>query len=819
MRLFLPRRNFRAIARRALLALALALALGLPAAALGARAAAAAEKGDTELARLRDFLIGPDRTLTTRRDAADVLIDKDTTAARAILVEVLTGPTPSETILATLDAVAARDSAHEVLIEPLFKLLRSEDEPTRRAAAAAFGAYQGHEKVLQGLNDLVVAPATPVIARLAAIQSLAQIVDKRSIDLLVRLTADAEPAVSSAAAAALADMTGIEDLAASGRTWADWWKEHRDAPESRLLGKLLRQSRKDLKRREAVLARVETRLIRQLTETYDAATDAKEKGRLALTHLEDPVAQVRALAARQAAAMARGALTAGNGGGRKAYQELVAALLKHVSDESPAVRAAAAEAVAAWQETTAGPILLAKFNAEKVPEARAAMAAALGSLKVVEVVPKLVAMLDSISEIEVLRAAGALGAIGEKGGDHVAAVKPALKPLSTLARTAVQPTVREAACLALARIATPEAEDVLAAALEDPTANVRFSAAQGLGNLGKAGDKSVAALTSRLQDDNKGVRQAVAAALAKLGGAEAAEKMADRLKPGAEAEPAVRNALWEAIKALADRHGSTDLAESLGDRFLKRTGAEEVQRAAALYEMALTKVPATARNGPHAIVLYEKLVDAYVAAGTPDNAVPTLRQLLIITPPENKGRLRELNQQLGLILLAKDPYAEGIPPLVAAMDEAPDAAREAVVKAIQARAETLMKAKRPDHVSELLGALVRARPDWGATETTAALKALKDQADVATVADAVAKLAGPEEQATTAAATLKRVGKPAVAALLDVLESAARSKETDLEARALTVLESASGRKDHGYDPKKPLNDRLKAIAAWRKAP
>jgi hypothetical protein len=58
-----------------------------------------------------------------------------------------------------------------------------------------------------------------------------------------------------------------------------------------------------------------------------------------------------------------------------------------------------------------------------------------------------------------------------------------------------------------------------------------------------------------------------------------------------------------------------------------------------------------------------------------------------------------------------------------------------------------------------------------------------------------------------------------VAALLDVLESAARSKETDLEARALTVLESASGRKDHGYDLKKPLNDRLKAIAAWRKAP
>lgn len=818
MEFVLPRLSLGSGVRPARAVLALVVALGfLAAASPPSRAALTPDKTGTELSRLRDFLIGPDRTVATRRDAADVLIDKDTNPARAVLLEVLAGPTPSEAVLAVLDAVAARDSAHEVLVESLFKLLRSEDEPTRRAAALAFGAYQGNEKVLQGLKDLVSAPATPVGARLAGIQALAQIVDKRSIELLVQLTADPEPAVVSAAAAALADMTGVDDLPASGKAWAAWWETCRDVPEARLLGGLLRRSRKELKRRDTSLARVETRLIRQLTDAYEAA-DVKEKGALALTHLEDTVAQVRALAARQAAALARAVLATGNGTARKAHQELLASLLKHVNDESPLVRAAAAEALASWQETTAGPVLLARFGAEKVPEARAALASALGSLKVVEVVPKLVEMLESVHEVEVLRAAGALGVIGEKGGEGAEAVRPAIKPLGTLARTATQPSVREAACLALAKIAPPEAEDILAAALEDPTPNVRFSAAQGLGNLGKAGEKSVAALAARLQDENKGVRQAVAAALAKLGGVEAAEKMADRLKQGAETEPAVRNALWDAVRALADHSAAPDLAENLGDRFFKRTGTEEMQRAAALYETALTKVPAAARNSPHAIVLYEKLVDAYVAAGTPDNAVPTLRQLLIITPPENKARVRELNQQLGLILLAKEPYAEGIAPLAAAMDGAADAARAAVLKAIQDRAEALMKAKRPDQVSDLLGALARARPDLGDGEAAEGLRALKDQADAATVADAVTKLSGTDEQALAATAILKKVGKPALAPLLDALAAAARTKEAATEARVLAALEAATGRKDHGYDPKAPLDQRLKAVAAWRKA-
>ena len=800
------------------LAIVLVLAAAMIAGALGAAPDSKpdAAKGDAELASLRDFLVGPDRTMATRRDAADVLLDKDAAAARAILVDLLSGLTPSDAKLAILDAIAARESVHEAFLDPLFQLLRSDDEATRRTAAMAFGAFQGNDKAFLRLKELATLAETPPTLRLAAIQAMARLVDKRSIETLVGLTADAKPPVAAAAAEALADMTGLKDIGASHEAWADWWKKHEDEPESLLLGGLLRRSREEAKRREAAMDRLQARLIRHLMDLYEAA-DAKQKVRLAMEHLEDAVPQVRALGAGQAAAMAHDVLGAGNGAARQPYQELIASLTKHVNDESPAVRAAAAEALAAWKEAAAAPVLLARLDAEKSLEVRAALAAALGGLKVSEAVPKLITMLDLSSEVEVLQATGALGAIGEKGTPGAAAVEPAAKALGRLARSAPQPAVREAACLALAKIAPPSAEEVLASALDDPTPSVRFSAAQGIGNLPKAGDRTVSALAARLQDENKGVRQAAAAALARLGGPEAGRQIADRLKVGAETEPAVRNALWAAVKALVDRSASPDLAQELGDRFFSREGAEEMQHAAAMYEAALAKLPAAERTGPVAQILYEKLVDACIAAGAPDGALAPLRQLLLITPPENAARVRELNQQLGLVLLAKEPYTDAVPHLAAAMKGAGAEDRLAVTKAVQARAESLLKADRPESAMELLDAFGRTLPD-GDNPDGAALKPLKDQATEATVARAIARLSGPEDQAASATATLKKIGRIAAVRLLNALEVDAKSNRRDLEVKVLAALEAVTGRKDHGYVLQAPIEERLGQIEAWRKA-
>jgi tetratricopeptide (TPR) repeat protein len=324
---------------------------------------------------------------------------------------------------------------------------------------------------------------------------------------------------------------------------------------------------------------------------------------------------------------------------------------------------------------------------------------------------------------------------------------------------------------------------------------------------------------ARLQDENKGVRQAVAAALAKLGGPDAARKIADRLKVGAETEPAVRNALWAAAKTLVDHSGSADLAQELGDRFFAREGAEEMQHAAAMYESALAKLQPAARSGPAGQALYEKLVDAYIASGTPDAAAPALRQLLAITPPANATRVRELNQQLGRILLAKEPGGEAMTYLAAAFKGAAAEDRVAIVKAVQARAETLIKAEKADQAAELLDSFGRAVPDTGGTDLADSLnQSRKDAADAA-IAQAIAKLSGTDEQAAAATAALKKIGQPALPKLFDALEAAAKGGKAPVEAKVLATIETVTGDKDSGYNPQAPLQERLKIIAAWRQAP
>lgn len=804
----------------------LLLLVGAWAVAPAAAAEAAPAEGDAEVASLRDFLTGADRTFATRRDAADALLAKGTPAARAVLLEVLSSPVPSDATRAVLEALALGESAHEDLIDPLFKLLQGDDAAIRSAAARAFSAYQGHEKVLTGLKEIASGAGTGgtaagTEARLAAVEALARILDKRAIDTLVGLTADPQAPIAEAAAAALATMTGLTDMPAGSDAWAKWWEVRRHEPESRLLARLVKRFREALAQRETQLEEVRLRLIEQLTDLYEAA-DTKEKGRLALEHLADPVPAVRALAARQAAKVAPAVLIGSNGTGRKAYQDLISALLARVGDTAPSVRAAVAEALAAWQEETAGPILLARLEKEPDTEARAALAAALGGLRVVKAVPNLVAMLDAANQVEVLRAAGALGEIGERTVGHPEDVEPALEPLGRLARTAAAPAVREAACLALAKIAPPSAETILAAALDDPQPSVRYSAAQGIGNLGAARPETVAALVARLQDKDKGVRQAAAAALARVDGPDAAARMADRLKADGETEPAVRNALWDAIRALADRATTPDLAARLGDVFFARGGpenAEAMQRAAELYQLALAKIPAAQRSSQEAITLYEKLVDAYVAAGTPDRAVPTLRQLIVLAPAENTARLRELNRQLGLILLAKDPSNDAVAPLVAAMKDADPAAAGAILDAVRDRAQALLTAEKSVSALDLLTALKRALPDWGGTDRAQALEALRQTAADAALKAVMPKLAGTDEQAAAAAATLKKIGSPAVVPLLDALENAARNNQAAVETRALAALEAVTGRTDHGYDPTAPLADRLDAIKAWRGSP
>lgn len=789
--------------------LAASVVLSAAAGAIGAaESPGRASSTDKELERLRSFLVGPDRTFPTRRDAAEALVEKDTEGSRAVLVEVLA--TPSEAALAVLDVLASKAGANEAFLDPLFGLLTNDDAEVRRRAALAFGAYPGSDRVVTGLNAILADTALPRQNRLAAVEALAQIVDPRSIEALVAATDDADSAVASAADRALSDMTGLEGAPAGG--WTAWWNRREMTPEAEFLRGLLRRFRAELRARDAALDSARARISRLLNEMYRVA-DVNERARLIREHLGDTLADVRAVAARQAALLA-GEVLAGNGNGREAYQDLLSALTVRLGDDSPEVKAAAAEALAAWQEKAAGPALLARLSTETVPEVRAAIASALGALKEAEAVPKLVAMLDSPHSVEVVRAAGALGAIGERNGAAASAAEAAAEPLGKLALEAPEARVREAGCRALARIRHAGAEQILVQALADPDASVRFSAAQGLGNMGRARPPTLDALSARLQDDNKGVRQAAAAALGKLGGPESARKMTARLGPGAEADPAVRNALWAATQGLVARQEGPELAEELADAFAAHRDPESTQRAAALLEVARDKYPPSEIGSEKFRTLLEKLVDAHLAAGTPRRAVPALRQLLDAAGPDEPVVTRRLKRQLGMILLP-DPDAGAL--LAEAMEGLEAAERLEIARAVHGEAEALLKAGQAVRGFDLLEAFRRGRPDWGGTDLSAVLAYLYQRLKAAAISQLIVRLSGtPEAEVAAATARLKALGTRAVTAMLDALEAAAMEGQSAREEKILAGLEAITGRQDHGYDPNAPLRSRLAAVEAWR---
>jgi tetratricopeptide (TPR) repeat protein len=187
------------------------------------------------------------------------------------------------------------------------------------------------------------------------------------------------------------------------------------------------------------------------------------------------------------------------------------------------------------------------------------------------------------------------------------------------------------------------------------------------------------------------------------------------------------------------------------------------------------------------------------------------------TPPENQERRQELQQQLGRILLEKGPYGEAGQVLAQAIEALEPADRGPLVKAVLARAEVLVRTDKPEQALELIDAFRAARTNWPAAEQAEAFDQLQGEAVKAAVARAIANLSGSDEQVQTAMAALKKIGRPAAGGLLEALESAAREGRAAVERRILAALEAVTGRTDHGYDPAAPLENRLKAIAKWRK--
>lgn len=441
------------------------------------------------------------------------------------------------------------------------------------------------------------------------IQALGGTGRKEAVSPLIQLLTDQNPSVRASAAGALTAIAAA-DFGDAPDKWIQWWAAHQNESREQWLSEALRTRAETLRKEQAARLLVTKRLV-ELEGRNLQALVATDRAALILKLLDDPLPDLRRLAAAEA---------------RRLYQEtrrndpaLADKLILLLQDDSETVRAEAALALAASGDRRAADALLQRLPADAHPAVQSAIIEALGELRDARSVATLVGFLASTDDALVIRAAGSLGTIGERGTPTADAAASAIEPLGRLlTRNGPAPAandVHEAAARALAKIARPETLPLLLNGLDDPAPAVRFFAAQGLGNIGNADPRAIDALVKRLADADKGVRAAAVDALGRIGAKNDARGIAARLAPGSETDPDVRAALWAALAALEKRTADPPDIVTLADSFL----TTEAAGAAQLYEIALAKLMPE-QNGDFSARLRAKLAEAYVRSGQPAKA-------------------------------------------------------------------------------------------------------------------------------------------------------------------------------------------------------
>jgi HEAT repeat protein len=238
---------------------------------------------------------------------------------------------------------------------------------------------------------------------------------------------------------------------------------------------------------------------------------------------------------------------------RSDRQESARVLLETLTDANAEVRAAAAEALGALQDTLAVRALMEVLRRDTDAGVRRNAAWALGELEDARAVPALSEALQSDTDVEVRRnAAWALGSIEDSRGT------PAL--VAALRRER-ESSIRKAIIEALGSIEDASSTEAILPALKDDDPEIRRAAADALSSI--EDPKAVDELMAAARDSDPEVRRAVIDALGSIEDRRAAPVIARALS---DSDVEVRRAAASAIGSLDElRQVPRELIAALSD--------------------------------------------------------------------------------------------------------------------------------------------------------------------------------------------------------------------------------------------------------------
>ena len=566
----------------------------------------------------------------TRRFGAERLLRSDLPTRienTAALLSTASSPGSPMAVCEALVAIGTRnaDLLDDRLVDPLLNLLGHEDAELSSAAAAAISLFRSGD-IARRLGAMAADEKRPPAQRMAAIDALALNADSRdAVRELIALISTEDEQVVARAINALRPASRLDygdDVAA----WQSWW-ERKSAlkPQEWLQDRLdlalsdyrtLRSDYQALQRTVQSRQQVVAQRFHDLLGTIYLLTPqpAQKEARLQ-QWLADPLVDYRLCAL----GLVRARIIEGDTPSPAIHEAVRTAC----ADGDADVRIAALEIVGNLKNPEDAPAVLTLLAREKNPQVRETMLRVLGRLENAAALKALTAELNDPSADPgcVREAARALGTLGARGRVDPVLVAPAVEPLARRLEQAPEDNLplREALLQAMAAIGDPSFKPVFVENLSAQEPELLLAAIRGIKVIGAR--DHIDRLLAHLTHVDPRVRQVAADAVGTLGGEAHLEVLLSRLSPNVEPNEGVREAAWNAFRAVVARLQPADRlrwANRLNDR-------PELQ--IRLLTELIEDGSANGMSSPELIDTREHLVHVLLAQDKHGEAVPHLLQL------------------------------------------------------------------------------------------------------------------------------------------------------------------------------------------------
>lgn len=545
-------------------------------------------------------------------------------------------------------AAAVRLTQDSRFLDELLPALAVNRPGVRQAAAEALAALPCPDLVRR-LQLLVEDGSADPGARQAAVWILGRCGRKAAVPpLLAQLSSPVE-GLRRASAEALADLSG-QNLGTDAAAWQAWWSAHSGMTNERWLELRLAYQTGRAYRLDADLERARNQVLRLHQQFYNRLPANERLGYVqSVVDQDDPA--VRALAVLWAVEMLPTADAA-------RLHQIAQILVRLSGDGTVEVQRAAVLGLGRVDDAAAVARLFTLVRSGR-PQVRAAAARSLalqarsagaeGKERFKDVIPTLQqALADPALEV-VVEAAEDLGVLGAQGAG----------PVLTRLLSHSSETVRQAAAQALEHVADGAVVERLLAALDDPSASVRFSVVGALGraagDAGGASESSRRAVHTRLEtvllrDPDPAVRGRAATVLGECG---TSAQMASLWKCVTSGEDGrVQEKAWSAFVEVLARSGNLALLQEWDHTLgAAKQGARRLQLLGELANRWQKGPDRKSVAGP----TQELLVQGQLEQGKWAAAFPQVRELVA-----KAGTDAELSQRLRwLLMIGEQALREG----------------------------------------------------------------------------------------------------------------------------------------------------------------